>query len=100
LISGPFDFVRAARVTNTPLQWLFFLIGDFVAEQSQGSVRRLQPCMTDQDRVGTAYRIVCGRDPNDKEVAKALEFVGGGRDGAWNLLAQALLTSNEFLFVE
>jgi hypothetical protein len=96
----PSNSSEQRAVTNTPLQWLFFLNSDFVAEQSEGLVRRLPQNRTDQDRVKTAYRIVYGRDPNEKEVAKTLQFVRAGTDDAWNLLAQALLSSNEFLFVE
>jgi hypothetical protein len=96
----PSNSSEQRAVTNTPLQWLFFLNSDFVAEQSQGLIRRVRQYPTDQDRVKAAYKIVYGRDPSDKEVAKALQFVSAGTGDAWNLLAQALLSSNEFLFVE
>jgi hypothetical protein len=87
-------------ITNTPMQWLFFLNSDFIRRQAEGLVKRIANSSSDAERIRAAYQIVYGRDPTDKEVARTLSFVEKGSTQAWTLMAQALLSSNEFLFVE
>jgi hypothetical protein len=49
-----------------------------------------------------ACTLLFGRPPRDSEVRLALDFLAGARGGeaAWASCWQALLGSNEFLFVD
>jgi hypothetical protein len=48
------------------------------------------------------YRILYGRDPDAGELRLGREFVAEGKGGVevWQRYAQALLLSNEFVFVD
>ena len=60
------------------------------------------------DRVRRMMTIAWGRAPTDGEVARCLEFAEGdvtsqagtGELDAWEVLAQTLLLSNEFAYVD
>ncbi|MFO0964494.1 MAG: hypothetical protein U0793_02745 [Gemmataceae bacterium] len=47
-----------------------------------------------------AYRLLYGRRPNDGQLRLGREFLGAETDVAWREYAQALLGSNEFLFID
>jgi hypothetical protein len=80
--------------TNVPPQRLFLMNSPFVEEQAKALASRLQG--ENESRIRDAYRLVYGRDPNEKEVNLGIEFL---REGDWTQYARVLLTSNEFLFV-
>ena len=92
--------------TTVPQQALYFLNSPFVVEQAKAVVARpeVQVAKTPEAKVRQLNRIVLGRDPRADEVAVAMEFVATatkpGEPSAWELYAQALLMSNEFLFVD
>jgi hypothetical protein len=92
-----FDFPSPAitsekrEVTHVPLQRLFFLNSEFLAKQAEAFAERAG------GDLGRAYRILYGREPDEEERRMAAEFL---RSGSWNELAQVLLASNEFLFVD
>jgi hypothetical protein len=98
-----------ARVpTTTPLQQLFVLNSPFVQKQAAALVRRLKteaPGSIDA-RVRRAYLLLFGRPATDGQIALAVEFLTAGKpnapvsDALWEEYAQALLGSNEFLFVD
>ncbi|MBM3776157.1 MAG: DUF1553 domain-containing protein, partial [Acidobacteria bacterium] len=98
-----FDFPNPAAIserrftTSTPLQGLFFLNSDFVAKQAEGLAARLDSKAGAAERVRAAYRILFGREPLPKELELAKQFV---RNGSWPEYAQALMSSNEFLYVK
>jgi mono/diheme cytochrome c family protein len=100
---GLFDFpnpnsTSEQRInTNVPLQRLFFLNSDFILEQSKRLAERLQPLGDDQKRIDRAYELLFARKPTDPERKLGLEFL---KDSAWPQYAQALLSSNEFSFLE
>ena len=82
-------------VTATALQQLFFLNSDFVDARA----RRLASDSTlANDRVDFLYRAVLGRAPDAKERSLSLEFTQSAKD-PWTQFAKALLSSNDFLFV-
>ena len=52
---------------------------------------------SDEERVDRLYRIALGRPPSRDELALATEFA---RSNAWPRLAQTLLMTNEFMFID
>ena len=92
--------------TTVPQQALFFLNSPFAVEQAKAVVARpeVRSAKTPQAKVTAISRVVLGRTPRPDELAVALKFVQEptkkGDPSAWDLYAQALLMSNEFLFVD
>ncbi|MGH9721743.1 MAG: PSD1 and planctomycete cytochrome C domain-containing protein [Bryobacteraceae bacterium] len=82
--------------TNVPLQRLFFLNSSFVEAQAKALAGRLNG--TDAERISQVYRLLFARKPVPAELKAGLEFLQGAKD-TWTEYAQALLSSNEFLFV-
>jgi hypothetical protein len=96
-----FDFPSASvtceqRVsTNVPLQKLYVLNSEFVKGQATALAAR-----AGRD-VDSLYRFALGRKPTAKEAVLAGEFVAAaGGEAAWVQLAQVLLSSNEFAFID
>jgi hypothetical protein len=59
----------------------------------------------DKARVGLAHALAFGRPPTDAEVKLALDFLAGPptkdeKLSRWEQYAQALLGTNEFLYVD
>ena len=82
-------------VTITPVQQLYFLNGDFMMERAARLSARVTGAPA--ERVRGLYRLVFGREPDARELRLGLDFLGDGRGP---LYAQALLDSNEFVFVK
>ena len=80
-------------VTHVPLQRLFFLNGELVAKQSAALAARIEK----EGGIDFAYSLLFQRQPTEEERRLNLEFL---REGGWKQLAQVLLSSNEFLFVD
>jgi hypothetical protein len=91
-----------ARIpTTTPLQQLFTLNSPLMIEQSLAMARRLSmECPESVARVERAYLLLFGRQPNPGEIRLALEYVGSGEESVWQRYCQALMGSNEFLFID
>jgi hypothetical protein len=109
--------------TNVPLQSLFFMNSEFVYGQARHLVHRLSAeyeevatsndtevkfpdtdldRIPDDEKIRRAYRRVYGRDAEDDEVQLGLEFLAAGeqpRLDGWIQYARALLSSNEFRYV-
>ncbi len=109
--------VSGARETTTlPTQSLFLLNSDFVVKQSRElALGLLQPSdRSDPDRVRRLFSLTLHRDPSELEVSSSIEYVCGTdaalaetvtrpderRHLAWASLCQALLTTNEFRYVD
>lgn len=110
--------IHSARraVTTTPAQKLFLMNSPFVLGQAETLVDRCRtvaaaggPSLDDDCGavVTRLYERLFARPPDDEERALAVEFVGGSAGGGtegpgdrWTLYAQALLLSNEMLFVD
>jgi hypothetical protein len=89
--------------TTTPLQQLFVLNSPFMQQQAQALAHRLarEAPASQEHRIRRAYALLFGRQPREKEMRLGLAFLGQGRcDEMWLPYAQALLASNEFLFVD
>jgi len=102
---GLFDFPNPMTTsdrriqTATPLQQLFFLNSTFVQDRARGLASRLQSAGDDRSRIRAAYRLLFQRLPDADEMQLGLQYLGSSRD-PWPRYAQALLGSNELLFVE
>jgi hypothetical protein len=88
--------------TTVPQQALFLMNSPFVIEQAKSLAARSSG--TGLAKVKSLYRHALGRDPTIAEQSLAAEFVGNaaatGDFGKWEQLAQVLLLSNEFAFVD
>jgi hypothetical protein len=87
-------------VTNVPLQRLFFMNSEFVARQADILAQRLSSDRNadDKAKIQKAYQLLYGRDVTEAEAQLGLEFLDKG-DSAWSQYLQALLSTNEFIFV-
>ncbi|MDB4786879.1 DUF1553 domain-containing protein, partial [Planctomycetaceae bacterium] len=108
-----FDFpdanvTSAARTeTTVPQQQLFVLNSDFVVKQAKALVDRIRKEAggNGQTQITLAHQILFGRNPDDVELALGLEFVSRKHNpddklSVWEQYAQALLGSNEFMYID
>ncbi len=95
--------------TITPLQQLYLLNSPFVLERSDSLIRRLErEGYTDPDaRIRKLYDWLFQREPTPTEFSKLKAFLqnsetpnGPVSEQTWQLLAQTLLASNAFYFLE
>jgi len=61
--------------TNVPLQRLFFMNSDFVQQQAELLVQRIEAEPTLEARIQKAYRLVFGRAPTPEEVRLGLDYL-------------------------
>jgi hypothetical protein len=91
------------EATTTPLQQLYFLNSPFVRDSAAALAKKVAAAdRSDEDVVRELFRRTLLRDPTADELDTALRLVEPARAGdppAWGLLAQVLLASNEFLFL-
>jgi hypothetical protein len=91
--------------TTTAMQALFALNHPFVAERAQRLAAR---CESDPqgDAIAALYRAALSREPDARERARAEDFLNGAGPvephelAPLAQLAQALLLSNEFMFID
>ncbi len=79
----------------------------WVMDQARALARRCEIAgATDaNERIAILHRLVYGRPATEEEMALGRRFAaaapnGAGADTPWDLYAQALLLTNEFLFVD
>jgi mono/diheme cytochrome c family protein len=102
---GLFDFPNPMATsdrrvqTATPLQQLFFLNSTFVQDRARALAARLEQAEDNKTRIREAYRILFQRTPEADEMKLGLQYVVSSKD-AWPRYAQALLSSNELVFIE
>ena len=107
LFDYPDANVHAARrsTSTMPTQKLFVMNSPFIIEQSRKLAQRLrQSAGDDPARIRHAYELLFAREPQPEEIAIAEEFLkqpatGSGMN-AWEQLAQALLATNEMIYVD
>jgi hypothetical protein len=95
-------------VTTIPQQQLFVLNSQFMLESAQSLAARLTKASeSDEERIALAYRWAFGRRPAPEEVRTGLDFLRStaedpGNDGAsaWVQFAQAILSANEFAWID
>lgn len=96
--------VHAERrnATTTPTQKLFLLNSPFVLARATALQAHLKG-NNDRARLEEAYRMLFGRTPSETEAKAALAFLARPCDSEfsrWDQLAQVLLASNEFMYVD
>ncbi len=91
-------------VTTTPMQKLFMLNSPFMLARAKAlSARANGPGEDDAAGVRKVYHLLYGRDPDSFEVKLAIEFLrrpGSPEMSRWEEYAQALLASNEMMYVD
>jgi hypothetical protein len=106
LFDYPDANVHAARRSSstTPTQKLFVMNSPFIIEQSKKLAQRLQLSASDDaSRIRHAYELLFAREPEAEELAIAQEYLKQPAESAlsaWEQLAQALLATNEMLYVD
>ncbi|HMP15663.1 MAG TPA: PSD1 and planctomycete cytochrome C domain-containing protein [Gemmatales bacterium] len=87
--------------TNVPQQALYFMNSVLVTELSKKLASKLeQESITDPtDRIHRLYQCVLARNASPDELELAQRYLKNN-SSAWPQLAQALLMTNEFLFVD
>jgi hypothetical protein len=97
--------------TTVPQQGLFMLNAPFVLEQVKALTARpeIQSQTDTSERVQSLYRLVLARDAEPHEVQFGIDFVesqsrsqtaGDKQLSPWEMYAQVLLLTNEFMFVD
>jgi hypothetical protein len=95
--------------TLVPQQTLFALNSDFIQDRARAlaaSVVEIDDATSDDaQRVRAIYRRIFAREPDEKELALATEYVQRNQVpsdaiAAWQRLAHVLLAANEFLFLD
>jgi cytochrome c553 len=94
--------------TTVPQQALFMLNHPFVQEQTRTLLKRpeLAGVKDDAEKITRLYRIIYARNVDAEEVRIGREFVASAVNGSaggmtpWERYTQALLLSNEFVFVD
>ncbi len=106
-----FDFPDAnvtsdrRSVTTVPQQQLFALNSEFSIETAKAFAKRLEKAAPkDEERIVLAFRLAYGREPAQEEMRASVAFLrdAGTKDrlSPWEQFAQAILASNEFLWVD
>jgi mono/diheme cytochrome c family protein len=85
-------------VTNVSPQRLYFMNNPWVLDQAKAFARRLTGA--DDARINQAYALLFQRAPTAEEQRLGLEFLRTSGQNGWAEYAQALMTSNEFQFVD
>ena len=108
-----FDFpdpnITAAdrSITTVPLQQLFVLNSDFMTRRAKALTRRVDSSGLEDDgaKIRYAYELLFSRQADEAEVAAAAGFLKHGTEDGdslsrWEQFSLALLSSNEFLYVD
>jgi len=96
--------------SNVPLQQLYFMNSPFVYKQAGVLAERVESEPTQEARIEKAYEDIFQRKPTNEEVQLGMKFISttpekpgytveGKPVTAWSEYARALLSSNEFQFV-
>jgi hypothetical protein len=98
--------------TTVPQQALFLMNNPFMIRNAASLAERINSGNSEslEKRIQKAYRIVYQRDPSDEELAAGIEFLESSDQAAtegvetdqahWALYTQALLQSNEAMYLD
>lgn len=90
--------------TVVPQQALFALNSAFLLTRAEELAELSSTAsLSEAERIRWLYRRIFARNPRSEELESCQNFLQSGAPGeppAWNRLAQTLLASNEFLFVD
>jgi hypothetical protein len=106
-----FDFptptISAERryITNVPQQRLFFLNNSFVHKQAEELANRIKSEGSEDAKITRAFEIVYQRGPTPEELKASSQFLKDAaqqpeEDSPMQSFCWALLSSNEFLFID
>ena len=106
-----FDFpiprgTAAKRTRNViPQQYLFMLNSPFMVDRAKALTKRVEADFEkNTGSIDAVYRLIHGRSPSEEEIRAAETFLDQS-DGMqsdlspWELYCQALLASNEFMYI-
>ncbi len=93
--SDPSQHSPGRDLTTTPLQQLFVFNSPFLEQQSAALAKLAESEPDGAARVGSMYRRALGRNPNAKEIDLAMSYLA---QAGVSQYAQALLSTNEFIF--
>ena len=97
------DISSPKRFTTTvPQQALYLLNNPFVIRQATDLVTQLSGSKTRMEAINRLYRRCLHRNPSEEERRLTLAFIEGNsnKQEGWKQLAQSLLISNEFMFID
>jgi hypothetical protein len=90
--------------TTVPQQALFFMNHPLVIEAAKGLLARSDVARESDPgaKIARMYLVAFGRQPTAEELSWSSQFVGAAaeRPAVWNELAQGLLATNEFVFID
>ena len=86
-------------VTNVPLQKLFFLNSDILAQRASGFGKLIEHELEDEG-ITKAYRTLFLRDASQQERRLGRGFLQTATGDRWKQYAWVLLSSNEFAYVD
>jgi hypothetical protein len=90
--------------TTIPQQALFLMNSPFVIEQAGALIKQPDLKTADEpaERIKRLYALLFGRQPTDEETTMGAQFVAADNnaDANWQRYAQALMVSNEFVFID
>jgi hypothetical protein len=105
-VASPDQHAPSRYETTVPQQALFLMNSPFVTEQAKALAARpeVADAKSPTQTVEVLYKLALGRRPATAEMELAAEFAGEVESkspfGPWEQLAQVLLLSNEFAFVD
>jgi len=98
-----FDFAEpslvtgARETTNVPVQALYLMNSPFVQARAESLANRLQrEAKGDAERIGRAFRLCFGREPDEQELELGKKFLQPGGEKLLVSYCQALLCTAEF----
>ncbi|MBC8243004.1 MAG: DUF1553 domain-containing protein [Verrucomicrobia bacterium] len=101
--AGPDTTCPQRFTTTVPQQALFLLNSPFIEAQAKRLAKREEVrAVADESRIRVMYRLAYQREPSPQELSLAKRFVDEFVPSAvaWERLGQALLVSNEMMFVD
>ena len=91
------------QATTTPLQQLFLLNSRWMRKQAASLAAKVDGAPGTAEKTRALYRRTLNRDPSPEEIDLAARFVertrGESERDGWTELAQVLLGTNEFIFL-
>jgi len=101
--AGPDTTCPQRFTTTVPQQALYLLNSPFIEAQARRLGTRSGVSSTDvEERICAIYRLAYQREPSAEEMGLAMRFIDEFVPSAvaWERLGQALLVSNEMMFVD
>ncbi|MCH2593904.1 MAG: DUF1553 domain-containing protein, partial [Pedosphaera sp.] len=101
--AGPDTTCPQRFTTTVPQQALYLLNSPFIEAQAKRLAKREEvQAVADDSRIRVLYRLAYQREPSEGELVLARQFVDEFVPSAvaWERLGQALLVSNEMMFVD